>query len=77
MAAVPMVAAVATEEPEMEPKSAEVSTATLAGPPRQRPATNNPSAVNAAATHTAVWPRRRSRAAEPASSPSPSVSRKR
>src|SRR3546814_12037553 len=38
----PVVTTLATEEPEIEPNSAEVRTAILAGPPRQRPATAVP-----------------------------------
>src|SRR3546814_20818383 len=38
----PVVTTLATDEPEIEPNRAEVITAILAGPPRQRPATAVP-----------------------------------
>src|SRR3546814_12195564 len=38
----PVVTTLATDEPEIEPNKAEVITAILAGPPRQRPATAVP-----------------------------------
>ena len=48
MVKAPVVTTLATEEPEMEPNSAEVMTAILAGPPRQRPASAVPRSMKKA-----------------------------